>query len=191
MDKTAGSMSLASPAAEMRALRPPGRECLRPEDSAFSAITDFERDYPHTMRVTESVEHALARMMQLGDYSLLVVRPDPAGRDPQVVGLITLFDIYRAEKERCAQTSTVHLDELSVEHVMTPWTELPLVKYESLQLLTVRDVFDMFQGTNRTHLLVIEKAERHEEAVARGMIARGTLAKWLRRGQHQSEVGAI
>jgi hypothetical protein len=63
---------------------------------------------------------------------------------------------------------------------MTPWNELPLVQYESLQSLTAYDLFEMFQGTGLTHLLVVE-THGDESALARGLVSRATLAKRLRR----------
>jgi inactivated superfamily I helicase len=62
---------------------------------------------------------------------------------------------------------------------MTPWNELTVVNYESLQTLTAFDVYEMFQGTGLTHLLVIEN-HGAESAVARGLLSRATLAKRLR-----------
>lgn len=68
---------------------------------------------------------------------------------------------------------------LRVADVMTPWNELPVVNYESLQTLTASDVYEMFQGTGLTHLLVIEN-HGNESAVARGLLSRASLAKRLR-----------
>ena len=62
---------------------------------------------------------------------------------------------------------------------MTPWNELTVVNYESLQTLTAPVVYKMFQGTGLTHLLVIEN-HGDESAVATGLLSRETLAKRLR-----------
>ena len=65
---------------------------------------------------------------------------------------------------------------------MTPWNELSLVKYESLQALTAVDVYQMFQGTGLTHLLVVE-LHGDDSAVLRGLLSRAALAKRLMHGQ--------
>jgi hypothetical protein len=70
--------------------------------------------------------------------------------------------------------------DVRVADVMTPWNELSLVNYESQQTLTAADVYEMFQGTGLTHLLVIENHGDHS-AAARGLLSRATLAKRLRR----------
>jgi CBS domain containing-hemolysin-like protein len=69
---------------------------------------------------------------------------------------------------------------IRVADVMTPWNELSLVSYDSLQTFTAADVYQMFQGTGLTHLLVIEN-NGDDSVVARGLLSRVTLAKRLRR----------
>jgi len=61
---------------------------------------------------------------------------------------------------------------------MTPWNELSLVKYETLLTLTACDLYEMFQGTGLTHLLVVE-IHGDESATAIGLVSRATLAKRL------------
>jgi CBS domain-containing protein len=101
--------------------------------------------------------------------------------EQQIVGLITHYDIERRQPHRSPQVgvSTAY-GEVCVGDVMTPWNELPLIKYESLQSLTASDLYEMFQGTGLTHLLVIE-AHDDGSAVARGLLSRSALAKRLRR----------
>ena len=155
---------------------------LGPYDTALSVMTDFEKEFPHTIAAGQSTEEAQASMSRSGEYALLVVRAGPDAEDPQVVGLITLFDIYRLEKQRCELPAVERIDNPRVEAVMTAWIQLPRVTYDSLRLLTVLDLFDMFQWTERTHLLVIDGDDSCEHAIVRGLIARGTVAKRLERG---------
>jgi hypothetical protein len=63
---------------------------------------------------------------------------------------------------------------------MTPRNELSLVNYESLQTLTALDLYEMFQGTGLTHLLVVEM-HGDDSAIARGLLSRAALTKRLRR----------
>jgi len=71
---------------------------------------------------------------------------------------------------------------VAVGDIVTSWDELSLVKYDSLQTLTARDLYEMFQGTGLTHLLVVE-AHGDDSAVARGLLSRATLAKRLQRAR--------
>jgi len=134
---------------------------LHPDDAAISAITDFRREYPITVESDCSIDEALAEMVRLGLHALLVTRQEEGGMEQQILGLVTAHDAR-------------------VDDAMTPWNELPLIKYESLQSLTAIELYDMFRSTGLTHMLV---AETHDEdsASVRGLVSRACLAKRLRR----------
>jgi CBS domain-containing protein len=154
---------------------------LERDDSAFCALTDFRRDYLITVEADGSIDDALADMNRLGVHALLVTRQESGGIEQQVVGLITYYDIERSRPHRYPQAIIPSEGRIiRVTDVMTPWNELTLVNYESLETLTASDVYEMFQGTGLTHLLVIEN-HGDESAVARGLLSRATLAKRLRR----------
>lgn len=153
---------------------------LESNDSAFCALTDFRRDDPITVEADSTIDEALRDMNRLSVHALLVTRQEVGGIEQQVVGLITYYDIERRRPHRYPQTGvSSERSEIRVGDVMTPWNELPLVHYESLQALTASDVYEMFQGTGLTHLLVVE-TQGDESALARGLISRPTLAKRLR-----------
>jgi CBS domain-containing protein len=153
---------------------------LEHDDSAFCALTDFRRDYVITVEADGPIDDALADMNRLGVHALLVTRQEIGGIEQQVVGLITYYDIERIRPHRYPQASRPNKGcVIPVADVMTPWNELTVVNYDSLQTLTAFDVYEMFQGTGLTHLLVIEN-HGDESAVARGLLSRATLAKRLR-----------
>jgi CBS domain-containing protein len=154
---------------------------LESDDSAFCALTDFRREYPITVEANSSIDEALSDMNRLSVHALLVTRQELGDIEQQVVGLITYYDIERSRPHRYPQpaVSSEH-SAIRVGDVMTSWNELPLVHYESLQSLTAYDLYQMFQGTGLTHLLVVE-AHGDESALARGLVSRATLAKRLRR----------
>jgi CBS domain-containing protein len=148
---------------------------LTPDDSAYRALTDFNREYPITEPAGRSVDDALKDMTRLGVHALVVTKPQPDGADEQVVGLITSSDIQHLRSHPAKE-------KVRVEDVMTSWDELPLVKYESLQELTALELYRMFQGTGLTHLLVIED-HGSEAALARGLISRASLAMRLNQAE--------
>lgn len=149
--------------------------------SAFCALTDFQREYPITVDTNTLIEDALAHMNRLSVHALLATRGELEGVDPQVAGLITSYDIERERPRSLSRVTAMRPRKLvTVGEIMTPRDELSLVKYESLQTLTALDLYEMFQGTGLTHLLVVEKRGA-DSAVARGLLSRATLAKRLRR----------
>jgi len=146
---------------------------LDPHASAQEAFTDFRRDAPLSVDVQCPISHALAEMARLGVHSLLVTRCGSAQAEPFVVGLVTRASLARRVR-RAAQLAPV-----SVADVMTPWQELPLVHVESLESVSALDMYERFQGTGLTHLLVVE-ASGEECVLARGVISRLSLARRLR-----------
>ena len=153
-------------------------------DSAFCALTDFELDFPITVDVEASIADAFKDMARLHIHALLVTRNGLRGIDPQVVGLITAHQIEMAQ---CVRASVHEQSKpqrcLAVGDAMTPWDELSAVNYESLRDLTAMDLYEMFQGTGLTHLLVVEM-HNDEIAVARGVLSRATLAGHVRHRRH-------
>ncbi len=156
---------------------------LQTNDSAFCALTDFRREHPITVDANSSIEDALGDMNRLRVHALLVTRQAGEGTGPQVVGLITYYDVEQRRPHRYPESAASSgRSDVRVGEFMTPCNELPLVKYDSLQSLTAYDLYQMFQGTGLTHLLVIEP-NGDESAVARGLVSRAALAKRLRRAR--------
>ena len=153
---------------------------LESNDSAFCALTDFRRENPITVEADSSIDEALSDMARLSVHALLVTRQEVGGIEQQIVGLITYYDIERRRPHRFPRTAaSIERSDIRVGDVMTPWNELTLVRYESLQSLTARGLYEMFQGTGLTHLLVVE-IHGDESATAVGLVSRATLAKRLR-----------
>jgi CBS domain-containing protein len=148
---------------------------------AFCAFTDFRCENPITVEADSSIDEALGDMKRLSAQALLVTHQELGDIEQQVVGLITYYDIERRRPHRYPQTAAPsEQSDIPVHDAMTPWNELPLVDYESLQSLTADDLYTLFQGTGLTHLLVIE-THGDEPALARGLLSRAILAKLLRR----------
>jgi CBS domain-containing protein len=156
---------------------------LQSDDSAFCALTDFRREYPITVQSNASIDDALGEMNRFGVHALLVTQDEAGELNSQIVGLITAYDIERHRPHRSPNSHDLKPGKpTTVCDVMTPWNELSLVKYESLQALTAVDIYKMFQGTGLTHLLVVE-LDGDDSAVLRGLLSRAALAKRLTRSR--------
>ena len=143
---------------------------LEPDDSAFYALTDFRRVSPRTIEAHASIDAARAEMNRLGVRALLVTKEASLEEGTQIVGLITEYDIQRERPHRYDRTGvSIKPKNASVGEVMTPSEELSLVHCESLQTLGASDVYEMFQGTGLTHLLVVE-TQGDDLFVARGLL---------------------
>jgi CBS domain-containing protein len=153
---------------------------LHPDDSAYRAVTDFESVSPFTVSADCSIEAALNDMTRLGVHALLVTSDEENSEDHHFAGLITSHEIHhmRSRLLHLSTDSTGYERVLCVRDAMTPLDDLPLVKYASLRDVTALELYEMFQGTGLTHLLVID---RHggKAAIARGLVSRAHLAKRL------------
>ncbi len=150
-------------------------------ESAIYALTDFELDFPITVDIGASIDVAFQDMDRLGIHALLVVSYEPSDGNPEVMGLVTAYAIERARR-KCGPRSLLDArrGNVSVGDVMTPWNDLSLVKYQSLRSLSANDVYDMFQGTGLTHLLVVD-THWSEKVLVRGVLSRASVAKRLGR----------
>jgi CBS domain-containing protein len=157
---------------------------LQSTDSAFCALTDFRQEPPITVDAGSSINAALADMIRLGVHALLVTDEEFERGNLRVLGLITAYDIERQRPHR--SPGTIEFREpksIKVAEVMTPWNELSLVNYESLQSLTAQNLYEMFQGTGLTHLLVVDMRD-DDPAIVHGLLSRSTLAKRLQHGRN-------
>jgi CBS domain-containing protein len=157
---------------------------LRSTDSAFCALTDFRQEPPITVDAGSSIDAALADMMRLGVHALLVTDEEFERGNLRVLGLITAYDIERQRPHRSPGTTEFRVPKaIKVAEAMTPWDELSLVNYGLLQTLTAQSLYEMFQGTGLTHLIVVDM-HGDDPAIARGLLSRATLAKRLRHGRN-------
>ena len=144
---------------------------LGPDDAAVYAMTDFRRECPICIPPNRSIDEALGDMNRLGIHALLVTQPqDTTGHD-EMLGLITSYRMQERRASGCRNVSTV-------SQIMTPWQDLALVNYRSLQYLNVSEVYQMFQGTGLTHVVIVETHD-DDSAIARGLISRSALASRL------------
>jgi CBS domain-containing protein len=158
-----------------------GTPSLHAADSAIYGVADFKLDFPITVDIGASVDDALKRMDRLGIQALVVVSNRLSEESRDVVGLVTAYAIERAcHRRRSRSLVTDQLEGVSVGDVMTPWDHLSIVKYESLRSLTLNGVYEMFQGTGLTHLLVVE-THGNDIMLVRGVLSRAAVAERLGR----------
>jgi len=153
---------------------------LEPDDSAVYAMTDFRRECPICVPPSRSIDEALEDMNRLGIHALLVTEAqDTAGHD-QMLGLITSYRIQqrRVYERRLPKPLRGCRDTCTVGETMTPWEDLALVNYRSLRYLDVSEVYQMFQGSGLTHVMIVETYD-DDSVFARGLISRAALASRL------------
>jgi CBS domain-containing protein len=153
---------------------------LAPSDPAVRALTDFASEYPLTVDADLPIDDALADMIRFGVRALLATREDRESGEREIAGLITSYDIQGERPLQFLQASNHrrHAD-ICVSHIMTPWDELSLLDYDALRSMTAAELYEMFQGTGLTHVLVVEM-DGNPPALVRGIVSRAALTRRLR-----------
>jgi DeoR family transcriptional regulator, catabolite repression regulator len=141
---------------------------LHPEDAAVSALTDFLRVCPLSVEAETLIDDAHADMELWGVPAMLVTE-QAAGADLKVIGIITRDAL---ERRRAAYSGSSGREKW-IGEVMTSCNDLPVIRYETLRSLTVRDLHGLFEGTTSSYLLVIE--DNGGSVAARGWVALSVL----------------
>jgi CBS domain-containing protein len=166
-----GDASPLLSASTAAAIHVPGR--VLPTESAARVMTDFARDLPVTVAAERSIDDALRDMIVAGVRALLVVRAD------SVVGLITSYDIQGERPlQFLAASGFSRHDEIAVDHIMTPWTEVQKLDMEWVSRARVTDVDRHFRRTLASHIAVTEHGDDGEEVV-RGLFSRTRIDRQL------------
>lgn len=146
-------------------------EPLAPQDSAFLALTDFQKVTPLLIEETRSIGEALQSMIVNGVRALL------AAHQGRVTGFITSYDIQGERPIQFMNGSTYRRhEELQVNHIMTPWSQMSTVTVQDLQYMSVEALLASMVGDGLTHLLVLESAT---QSVLRGIVSRTRVERRL------------
>ena len=146
---------------------------VRLADPARLLMTDFHQESPCTVSEHRTIDEALRDMIHLGVRALLVIR------DERLSGLITSYDIQGKRPLQFLQQSTfTRHEEIEVGHIMTPWSDLRVLAWPTVERARVWNLVKAFEHSEATHLLVIETAQDRSERV-RGLISRIRLVRQL------------
>ena len=141
-------------------------------DAAALVVSDFRQVPPITVNEDSSIDEALRDMIRFGVRALLVVR------DGAVTGLITSYDIQGERPLQFLQGSTfTRHEEIEVGHIMTPWEEVPMIEWATLEQARVIDLLEILEGTGATHLVVVESTSGSSSV--RGLISRTQVQRRL------------
>lgn len=143
-------------------------------DSAVLALTDFHTVTPLVIEETRSIDEALQSMIVNGVRALL------AAHGGRITGFITSYDIQGERPIQFMNGSTYRRhEELQVNHLMTPWSQLSAVSLPELQNMSVGSLMASMAEDALTHLLVLESAGQQ---VLRGVVSRTRMERRLSLG---------
>jgi predicted transcriptional regulator len=149
----------------------PVLEPLSAGDSALLALTDFQRVTPLVIDESRSIGEALQSMIVNGVRALL------AAHEGRITGFITSYDIQGERPIQFMNGSTYRKhEELQVNHVMTPWSQMSTVTVQQLQSMSVATLLTSMVEDRLTHILVLESAS---QSLLRGIVSRTRVERRL------------
>ena len=100
-----------------------------------------------------------------------------------ILGSVTSYDIQSEKpmlflQSRDCRIDTCSREDITVQDIMTPVHQWPVVNYNFLPYATLGDVVETFKGLGQRHLVVVE-SPRQGTQVVRGLFSASVLEKVL------------
>ncbi|GHB10321.1 CBS domain-containing protein [Salinicola rhizosphaerae] len=144
------------------------------ESSAALLVTDFSVSRPHTLSTNASIEQALEAMKQAGVRLLMLV--NGSGRFTGVVNARELIGGRRITM--AMQQHQIGRDEVTVEMIQTPRSELHSLSYAKLSHATVGDLVETLKSSGDQHVLITEPDGSGASRI-RGLISASDISRAL------------
>lgn len=163
----AGLVSYFEPSQELPAQ-------VKENSPAILVMTDLRQQIAVTVEPNVSIDWALQRMKTAGVRLLFVVNSDK-----EILGLITSTDILGEKPLQFHRELHLRYEEIMVRDIMTPQSELDVVRMDDVLRSTVGDIVATLRNVGRRHALVLDDDVRTERAAIRGIFSVSQISKQL------------
>ncbi|WP_130430215.1 hypothetical protein [Rivibacter subsaxonicus] len=153
----------------------PQRSSASASDPAMSLLTDLSSGAVVVVQPDDRADQVLQMLMRAG-VRMGFVGEVREGRGT-IRGVVTAGDLAGEHVTRRALDLGVAHDELSVEQVMSPLSDWPLVELRSLPRAAVGDVIATLQASGQRYLIVIETVDG--QPVLRGVFSASRIEQSL------------
>jgi CBS-domain-containing membrane protein len=136
------------------------------ESPGLDVMTDLSLVKAATIDPATQLRNAEQIMIHQGVRLLFVVRDFPC-----VEGLITANDLLGDKPMRAVHDRNIRRQDLCVADVMTELSSLDALDYADLKACNVGKVVATFRRFGRSHLLVVQAADKGSPARIRGVIS--------------------
>lgn len=155
--------------------RPDDRVVSRvtPGSPALAVMTDLTMVDAACVDLHVPMEEAHSIMMRLGVRLLFV-----NGADGHLAGLVTATDILGEKPMRVVQERGIRHDEITVDDLMTPLSQLEALGFEDVSHAQVGHVVASLRKAGRQHTLVVEQSP-HGRKLVRGIFSTSQIARQL------------
>ncbi len=136
------------------------------DSSALDVMTDLALVKAETIAPQTLLSAAEKVMIDRGVRSLFVTADFPC-----IDGLVTAADLLGNKPMQVLTLRQVKHQDLCVEDLMTPLSELDVIDYDELKISCVDRIVATFEKLKCTHLLVVQRARVEGPARIRGVIS--------------------
>lgn len=141
-------------------------ELVKADNPALDVMTDLRRVRAITTIATATLDSAHQHMIHTGVRLLLVL-----DRAEKIVGLITARDIMGEKPMAVAAREHISHDQLLVEHIMTPASQIQVMDRSEVERAQVADVVKALREADRQHALVLESGASGNEHTVCGIFS--------------------
>jgi signal-transduction protein with cAMP-binding, CBS, and nucleotidyltransferase domain len=149
-------------------------DLIKLDDPAIAVMTDLKKVSAVTIAAQAPIEAANARMKHRGVRLLLVV--DDADT---VVGLITSTDTHGAKPIQHIQKHGGAYRDILVQDIMTAQDKLEVIYMDDINRCRVGNVVATLRQAGRAHALVVDRHDKENRQVIRGIISASQIARQL------------
>ncbi|WP_455380218.1 CBS domain-containing protein [Acidihalobacter prosperus] len=141
-------------------------ELVKADNPAIDVMTDLRRVKAITTIATATLDSAHQHMIHTGVRLLLVL-----DRSDKIVGLITARDIMGEKPMAVAAREHISHDQLLVEHIMTPASQIQVMDRSEVEHAQVADVVKALREADRQHALVLESGSSDNDHAVCGIFS--------------------
>lgn len=149
-------------------------DLIKLDDPASAVMTDLKKVSAVTIAEKAPIDAANARMKHRGVRLLLVV--DDADT---VVGLITSTDTHGAKPIQHIQKHGGTYRDILVQDIMTTQDKLEVICMDDINRTRVGNVVATLKQAGRSHALVVDRHDKENKQVIRGIISASQIARQL------------
>lgn len=152
----------------------PRTQSVTLESSATMLVTDFSVSHPYTLPTGSSIAQALETMKQAGIRLLMLVNASG-----NFTGVVNARELIGGRRITLAmQKHQISRDEVTVEMIQTPRSELHSLSYARISHASVGDLVETLKSSGDQHVLITEPDGSGASRI-RGIISASNISRAL------------
>lgn len=149
-------------------------ELVHMEDPAASVMLDFTITPPHTIKQTDTLDHAILEMTGRGTHMMLVINEEGC-----LQGILSSADARGEKPIQCMEENRIRHDQVLVKMIMTRYADIMALDFTLLESARVGNIVKTLLEHKQHYALVISPTEDESQQIIRGIFTTTQLSKQL------------